>query len=392
MPRLRTKTDPELTLTIVRILQLISVAKFAHGEDAGGVYGAERSTVLLCHGLAARGHEVTLVCRRNAPLLAVAQEAARASQSSQLPRIVPSWLGSPRNPLAGWHIARLAKQYRAELIVGHDPRASRLGLTAARLLQVPMIGTVRGLYSTEGYTEAARVIGVSEGVRQHVIAQGVPEERAVVVYNGVDVSRFVPPPDLGAAKRAIGLEPGHLVVGVVARLSREKGHDWFLQAAASLAREFPQARFVLVGDGSRHAELAQRAANLGIEGQLVFAGYQAEIQRWLGAMDVLVLPSVTHEGFARVLIEAGAMQKPVITSPVGGNAEAVVDGETGLLVPVNDVEALSTALRCLLGDETLRQRLGRHARQRVEARFTVESMIEQSEAVYQSVLREKARA
>lgn len=367
----------------MKLLQVISIAKFATPRSAGGVYGAERSTILLSRGLAQRGHEVTLVCQQDAPLIGVAQDAATGIETL---RIAPTRLGSPRDPRAVWRLMRAARQQSAELLVAHDPRASRLSLLAGRLLRLPVVATVRGLYEVKGYRSADRIIAVSEGVREHVIAGGVGAQRVRTVYNGVDLSRFVPPDDLSKAKRAVALDAARPVVGLIGRLSPEKGHDWFFEAAVPVAREFPDALFVLVGDGSRRGELEQKVAALGLAGQVHFVGYQSDIVPWMNAMDFLVLPSVTSEGFARVLIEAGALGKTAVTSPVGGNAEAVIDGQTGLLVPVNDASALSGAMARLLRHREERERLGRAMRERVEAHFTVARMVENSEAVYRELL------
>ena len=361
----------------MRILQIISVVKNPMPDDPGGIYGAERSTVLLCRGLIQRGHDLQLICARDAPLLGLARDA-------QIP-VTPMILNHRRDLFTLWRIARAARQMRAQILVSHDPMVSRISFLLGRVLGLPVVATVRGLYSVRHYERAPRLIAVSQGVERHIVERGVAPERVRVVYNGVQTNRFVPTPDLAAAKRAIGLSNAQNVVGVVGRLSAEKGHAWFLEAAARLAPH-PATCFLLVGDGPQRAAIEANAARLGLGAQLRCAGYQSDIIPWLAAMDMLVLPSITHEGFARTLIEAGAMEKPCVTSPVGGNAEAVEHEKTGLVVPVHDVEALSQAMRQLLNSPGERRRMGIAARQRVMAHFSVESMVEKTEAVYRELV------
>ena len=346
-----------------------------------GIYGAERSTTLLCRGLQERGHEVTLVCRPGVPLI----DHARAMGV----RVAPMVTRNPRTLPLVWQLVRLAKAQGAEILVGHNGRSCRLINITARVLGVPSVATMRVLYSAKNFRTATRIIAVSEGVRQHILAQGVAPQQVVTVHNGADLARFAPPDDLAACKRAAGFAADETVVGVIARLSVEKGHDWFLSAVAPLAREFPQARFLIVGEGVLREELQQRAATLGLAERARFVGYQPEVVPWLAAMDMLVLPSTGMEGFSRTLIEAGAMAKACIASPVGGNAEAIIDGETGLIVPTSDTGALTGAVHQLLSDSATRHAMGRAACARVQAHFSVESMVAKTEAVYRELLEKR---
>ena len=363
----------------MRILHAIALPdkRVQPAGASGAIYGGERSTTLLCRGLRERGHEVTLACRADANLL----EHVRAAGVSAV-----ALRGSPGTLSLVWQLARLARRGRAEILVGHSLRSCRLMHLAARIVGVPSVATMRVLDNAKNYRTSARIIAVSEGVRAHVLAQGVAPAQVVTVHNGADLTRFAPPPDGAKAKVAVEFAPDDLVVGVIARLSEEKGHDWFLQSVAPLASEFKRARFLIVGDGPLRGALEARAAQLGLGGSTRFVGYQSEVVPWLAAMDALVLPSTAKEGFARTLIEAGAMAKPCVASPVGGNDEALLDGQTGLLVPTHDVGALTQAVRQLLGDAELRRTMGEAARARVQDNFSVQSMVEKTEAVYRAVL------
>lgn len=365
----------------MKLLQINAVPG-ADAAQSGGIYGGERSVIFLCRGLSERGHQVWLCCAEEAPLVELAKNSGV--------EIAPIKQGNPRTLPVVWNIVRAARRLKPDLLASHGSRASRLAIMAGRLTGIPVVSTMRGLYRAKSYQNAARIIAVSEGVRQHILSQGVAPEHVVTVHNGADLTRFVPQ-DGAQAKTQIGMDTDTLIIGVIARLSQEKGHDWFFQSAAPVAREFPKARFLLVGDGPLRGELEAKAKALGIGEQTHFAGYQSDIVPWMAAMDAIVLPSVSHEGFARVLIEAGALQKPAIASPIGGNGEAIIDGETGFLVPVSDVAALSDAMRKLLSQPEARNRMAQAARARVEANFSVPRMVENTERVYQDVLTKRGK-
>lgn len=357
----------------MKIVQVITPSKIA---------GAERSTIALCRGLAARGHEVSLVCKAGSPLIGV---AAREGVD-----VAPMRISGKGNLLAPFRLARFVRWRRADLIATHLSTASVWGSVAGRLLGVPVVASVRALNTKFCYLLAHKIIAVSQAVKQHLVQQGVRSDRIEVVYNGVNLSRFVPPGDLSAAKREVSISPNRLVVGVVAHLTKKKGHAWFLNAAAQVYTRMSQAYFLLMGDGQERRALEEQVRRLGIAPEVRFAGFQDDIVPWMAAMDVLVLPSIAMEGFGRALAEAGAMEKPVICSPVGGSPEVIVHGKTGFVVPTNDTAALAEAMLQLLDDEALRRRMGRAGRRRISRHFTEEGMVVNTEKVYERLLRARA--
>lgn len=357
----------------MRILQVITPSKVA---------GAERSTIALCRGLAARGHEVLLACKAKSPLIDVAVREGV--------NVVPMHISGKFNVLAPFRLARFAREHRIDLIATHLSTASLWGSVAGRLLGVPVVAFVRALNTKTCYLFAHKIIAVARAVKNHLVRQGVPPGRIEVVHNGVDLSHFVPPADLAAAKRRLDIAPDRLVVGVVAHLTEKKGHRWFLDAAAEVRRRVPQAYFLLAGDGQERQALQEQAKVLAIAPHVRFAGFQRDVRPWIGAMDVVVLPSLSMEGLPRALLEAGAMEKPVICSPVGGMPEVVQNGKTGFIVPTNDTTALAEAIIRLLSDEKFRLRMGRAGRLRVSQEFTQEHTVAKTEKVYQEVLSARA--
>ena len=206
--------------------------------------------------------------------------------------------------------------------------------------------------------------------------QGKP---VTVVPYGVDLARF------RSARN--GARADDVVIGSVGRLSREKGLDDLLRAAAQLVERGAAIRVVLAGDGPERARLVRLASRLGIEKRVGFRGEvpHEQVPAVLSELDVFVMPS-RAEGFGVAALEAAAMELPVVASRVHGIPDVVLDGETGLLVPPGDVSALADAISRLVSDAPLRSTMGRAGRAFVEQRYRWEDNVTQMERLYRHVL------
>jgi glycosyltransferase involved in cell wall biosynthesis len=202
--------------------------------------------------------------------------------------------------------------------------------------------------------------------------------RVHVRHNGIDLEHWplVRTLERTERKRALGLSES-LIVGFAGRLVPLKRADCLVEAAQSLANQMP-AQFVVLGDGPLRGALEQQAACLG--DRFRFVGWQ-ESRMWMAAFDLLVLPSES-EGLPLCVLEAMACGIPVIATPVGGVPEAVVEGETGLLVPPGDTGALSRAIERLAADSAMRRQMGRAGRHRVEKLFDASAVARRFEALY----------
>jgi glycosyltransferase involved in cell wall biosynthesis len=235
------------------------------------------------------------------------------------------------------------------------------------------------------------IIVVSEASRRQQLAYtGRTPSKVVTIHNGISIQDWYPRPPavVVAKKRELGLEGATPVVGTVGRLAEQKGLSYFLRMAALLLCDFPAARFVIVGDGPQRDELVALARDLGIADRVIFAGFRTDVPDLMSAFDLFVLASV-FEPFGLVLVEAMALEKPVVASRVNGIPEVVADGEAGLLVPPRDPHALAEAAARLLRDQALARRMGQAGRGRVLARFTVEAMAGKTMALYEEILARK---
>lgn len=239
----------------------------------------------------------------------------------------------------------------------------------------------------------ARVAMVGRQVHDRFVGGGIIDaKRAVTVLNGIPVARFRNSPERRAAAReAVGLPPDALIIGAVGRLVALKNHRQLVHSMAELDAQFPQAHLVIIGAGPLEADLRELASHSPASARIHLLGQRSDVARLTAGFDIYAQPSLT-EGLSIALLEAGAAALPVVASAVGGNVEIIDDGTTGLLVPVQDQAALTTALADLLADGTLRQRLGAAAQAWVAANASVESMCDAYDRFYAASLPRQAQA
>ena len=172
---------------------------------------------------------------------------------------------------------------------------------------------------------------------------------------------------------------------MIARLSAQKDHATFLEAAGWVAAQLPSVSFVLIGDGPLRAQIQQRIMQAGLRERVHLLGQRVDVLQILPAVDVCVL-ATHHEGCANVIMEAMAAGKPVIASRVGGNGELIVEGETGRLVSPRDAQSLAEAMLALLGDPQQASRMGARGRERITQHFGIDRAVAKTAALYVELL------
>jgi glycosyltransferase involved in cell wall biosynthesis len=235
----------------------------------------------------------------------------------------------------------------------------------------------------------------AKAVKDWLIREGYDAAKIVVIRNGVDLSRFNGPADPGRIRRELGLAPGTPLVAVVSRLTRLKGLENLLEAAAMLTPRYPDVRFLIVGETSPSEvayldELKQLADRQGVGDRVIFTGRRSDVPALLSAVDVSVMPSL-NEALSNVLLESMAAGAPTVATRVGGTPEALVHEETGLLVAPGDSRGLASAVGRLMDDRLLATQLGRTARQLIQDRFSVDRMVLSTEQLYTELLARKQR-
>jgi len=348
-----------------------------HVDPERGWGGGEVQVAALLDALARRGHCSTLAAPLGSPLAKVAEGLGI--------RVVPLAVANALDVVAAGRLRRLVPGH--DVVHFHTARAHALA-PACRGLGARLIVTRRMDYRPRGgpyarwlYSRVVdAVIAISERIRDTLRTLGVPAERIRLVPSGVDADRLLPPRGAREALRAgWGIGAREVVVLAMGALVRRKGHDLLLAAASRCEPRVP-LRVVLCGEGPERSRLARQAAAL--QPPAILAGFRQDVAACLAAADIVAMPS-RHEGLGVAALEAMAAAKPVVAARVGGLAEVVRHGETGLVVPPDDVDALAGALTSLVADGTLRERLGSAGRSRVVARYSVSRMAAGTIACYQ---------
>jgi glycosyltransferase involved in cell wall biosynthesis len=373
--------------------------------------GPAIQAITLTQRLTPLGYETTLIRGREAP-----DEGSMDYLADEL-NVCPVLIRSlERNPgpqdlVALYLLVRALRARQPRIVHSHAAKAGTLGRLAALLAFRPsrrpvLVHTFHG-HSLSGYfsnrrnaaflrierflaRRTDRLIAVSAEVRDELAELGVaPPDRFAVVPLGFDLSSFlVADPERGERRRALRAELGiaedALVVTLVARLVPIKRVDRFLRVA-SLLRDVPGVRFVIVGDGELRDELKVLAQTRALGSALVWAGFRRDMPDVYFASDVVAQTS-DNEGTPVALIEAQAAGVPVVTTAVGGVASAVLDGESGRITAVDEDEAMARAIRHYLSDARERREHGERGRRYVNERFTLNGLVASIDGLYRGLL------
>jgi len=226
-----------------------------------------------------------------------------------------------------------------------------------------------------------QLVAVSRSIEAKIADEHRTGAPVRLIYNGVDLQRYDHQGPCCTLRDEYGMEAGSQIVGVVARLEPEKGHQTLIEAWPHVLREVPDAYLLIVGEGSRRDFLEQWAAAHKVAHRIVFTGRRDDIPAVTAALDVAVLPS-WREAQGLSILEAMALSRPVVASDVGGIPEMIEDGVTGLLVPHDNPVALGAAIVRLLKDHALADMLGRAGHDLVHDRFCIELMVKSIEEIY----------
>jgi L-malate glycosyltransferase len=353
--------------------------------------GGEAQLLHLAVGLAGRGHFCVVAGQPAAPLLKRAAEKGLRTEAVSMPS---EWSLS-----AAWAIARVLKRERIDVIHMHTSHACTLGGWAARMAGVPVrIISRRVDFSVRSNPfrklkyqwGVDRIVAISGGVRDVLINDGLDPDRIEVIRSGIDPRPFDPGFPSGEARREFGIPEQSPVIGCVAHFADHKGHRYLVEAAARVAAEIPDVRFLLVGKGELRPQIELQIKELNLERHMILTGFRNDVPRLLAAMDIVVLSSHL-EGLGTSLLDAMAMARPVVATRVGGIPEMVQDGVTGRLVPPRDPVALAGALIDLIRRPGERKRMGEAGRTRMLSAFSAEAMVSATEALYLRILTAKNR-
>jgi glycosyltransferase involved in cell wall biosynthesis len=385
----------ELPETRPRVIGKTKKPRVLHLITSFEVGGTERQAVELLKRIDRHRFDVSLAALRlEGPLY---QEVAA---------LFPS---VPEFPLTSFYNANAAKQLmrlrdwmirkQAHILHAHDFYAGLLGAAAARLAGIRVIACQRHMRLSDRRVHewgtrlthrlAHRVLVNSEAIRDHLLAGGhIAPEKLVVIRNGLsDAAERTVLNNYGRSKRRaallreLNLDEGAKLIGIVARLQPVKGHRYFIEAAGQIAAVEPNAHFLLVGDGVLRREIEEQAARLGLSDRTHLLGDRNDAALIAAGFDIAVSSSLS-EGLPNAVMEAMAAGAPVVATAVGGTTELIIDDATGFLAPPADADALARRILDALRNPEWSARIAAQGRRRVLCHFSMRSMVESVERLY----------
>jgi glycosyltransferase involved in cell wall biosynthesis len=346
--------------------------------------GGERYLADLSNSLASRGHDVFVALAPDAPL---------TEELSCVPKenILSSRMRNALDIFSALELADFARRNQIEIIHAHLARDYPLAAFAARLAKIPFVLTRHVLFPLKRIQKfvlkkVGGIIAPSNAIAESLKKQNLfPPDRIALIRYGINLEHFTPvekPTD------------ETFIVGTIGHLAPIKGHDVFIRAAEIVLKKRENIRFVIVGEdksqsGENRRELEELIARSNLKSKIGLAGWTDDVRPFLQKFDLFV-SAARAEAFGLVIVEAMLYELPVIATRSEGATEIIENGESGVLVPNEDAEALAKAVLKLFDDENERERLSKNGRRRVEEHFSLERMVTKTEEFYRRVLEKNA--
>jgi glycosyltransferase involved in cell wall biosynthesis len=356
------------------------VLKILHIDPERSWGGGEAQVLGLLTYLAAKGHQNDLLTHPRGPLFARCQHL----NVTTLPLKVRNDFDLRCVPA----LRRLINTGNYDIVHLHTKRAHALSLWLPRSRNRPKWVVTRRMDYPEARNWYTRylynrrvdgVVAISQTIRDLLIRAGVEPEKTRLIHSGIDPCRYEREPGAFVDNRA------EKVVGCLAGLEERKGHRFLLEAAADLKARGLKLKYRFAGDGPLRVQLEQLTARLGLQEEVCFLGFVANTAEFLATIDLFAMPSLS-EGLGVAALEAMAAGKTVIATKVGGLAESVLDGVTGILVPPKDPAALVQAIAQFVQAPALAEEMGKQGRARVIQHFTLTQMAQHNESFYYELL------
>jgi glycosyltransferase involved in cell wall biosynthesis len=365
---------------VLKVLQLIPTLDRS---------GAEKQMVLLATGLPRDRFQVEVATlTRTGPL-----ESDLRSAGIPITNIGKRF---KLDPLAASRLTRFLKAREFDVVQTWIFAANAYGRLAARRARVPVVITTEMAVDLwKGKAErwvdrklalwCDRLVGNSHAVVDYYRGLGIPEDRLAMIYSGI-ADEEPPSVDPSAIRKEFGFEAGAPLVFFAGRLAEQKRVDDLLKALDLLQHVQPDVRTLIAGDGPLRQTLEETARAYELTSRVRFLGHREDVPRLMAASDMVVLPSA-YEGLPNLVLEAMRFRKPVVATAAPGTTEVVVDGQTGVLVPVRTHRLLARAIRDLVRDPDRARRLGEAGRHRAETEFHAQTMIDRFAALYEELAR-----
>lgn len=362
--------------------------KVLHIDSESGWRGGQQQAAYLLQAMHRQGFRTGLVAPPNSAL-------GHFSRDNSLTFFPLRMLGE-LDALAGYHVARLCRQHGFRILHLHSSHALAIGLWAKLFYSNLKLIAVRRVdfhirrhwFSRFKYNSRRldRIVCISQAIRQILIEDGIPTEKLITIYSGIDIHKFdhlTVPVDF---KAKLGIPADHIVIGTIAAMAGHKDYPTLLRAARIVCDTLEHVTFCAVGDGSQREMIRRLQNEWGLTGRFILPGYRSDIGHFLKSFDIFVLAS-KQEGLGTSLLDAQAVGLPAVACHSGGIPEIIEHGQNGWLVPAQDEQALAAALIKLATAPELRAILGQRAQESVK-KFDIKYTIEQNLQLYEDLIRE----
>lgn len=368
--------------------------------------GSAENTFLTVTGLDKNNYDVTLM---GGTVTDPKQDRRRQIEESGISYIfIPELIRNIR-PIkdikALFKIYRILRKEKFDIVHTHTSKAGLLGRLAAKLTGVPIIIHTPHGHVFFGYFGpfktrififleklasfiSDKIVALTNREKEdYVLFKIADEDKFVVICSGVELERFkeLPSKEKQNFKKELGIQENSLIVGTVGRLVPVKGAEFLIEAAKHIIPKYPDTLFIFTGDDYLRHDLEKKAYELGIRENIIFLGWRDDVARILSIYDVFVLPSL-NEGMGRALVEAMALEKPIVASNVGGIPDLVIHGKNGYLVPSKNPVNLAKHIQILLEDKGKRESMGQEGKN-IAMNFSAEKMVKNITKLYEQLLK-----
>ena len=358
--------------------------RVAHVELGAHLYGGAQQVLYLLAELSKTEVRSVLICPEHSAVGEAAREAGIEVEAIPY-RGDLDWRATKR-------MHDILVRHRVDLVHVHSRRGADIwGGLAARRSGLPCVLSRRVDNRERSWAMAIKyrlydhVIAISEGIRNVLVADGLAPEKASCVRSAVDWERFQQPANKAGLTSRFNLPEGATVVGIAAQLIPRKGHDILLEALSTLVTSWPSLQVLVMGKGPSESAIREQIRARNLTQHVHIVGFVADLESVLPSLAFLVHPART-EGLGVVLLQAASAGIAVIACDAGGMPEAVIDQQTGLLVPPGDAGALTTAMESLLSDRERAEAFGAKGRERMLASFSLSAMARGNVNVYRAVM------
>jgi glycosyltransferase involved in cell wall biosynthesis len=356
--------------------------RVVHVDTERGWRGGERQAFWLAERLMWKGHRSVMAVRPGEPL-------AKKAEAAAIPIFPVSPFGE-MDIISALSLRRAIVREGADIVHAHTGHAVALAALATMGTRARMVLTRRVSFplkrnpaSLWKYARADAMIAVCQATADALVASGIESARITVAYSGVDLTRVIPPAS-AETLTSLGVKAGAPLVVMVAALVGHKDPLTFVRAMQVARRTVPDVQALMVGEGDLREDVEREIASLGLGNVVHLAGYRTDADSLMSVADVVALSS-SDDGIGGVVIDAMSFGKPVAATAAGGIPEAVVNDESGLLVPIGNVTALGGAIARLLTDRELASRLGANGIRRAPL-FSIDNTVDRTLEVYERVL------